>query len=141
MYASRFTALPARSAPRAPADLGARSSCQDPRPGSLAGAPLACGRAQSGYTLPTHPDIVAGGAPTPRPGAEMLDAYIIDKIRRDREARERDQREQLRIDMPRPPAGVGRSRDWEAPEREDRDDSTEERGTEERGVVIVDFSL
>lgn len=71
----------------------------------------------------------------------MLDAYIIDKIRRDREARERDQREQLRIDMPRPPAGVGRSRDWEAPEREDHDESTEERGNEERGVVIVDFSL
>ena len=120
--------------------VGYDSGCQDVVLNPVRAPAVACGLRQSGYTGPTRPALVAGGAPTPRPGAEMLDAYIIDKIRRDREARERDQREQLRIDMPRPPAGVGRSRDWEAPEREPEGEDQDE-VVEERGVVIVDFSL
>lgn len=118
----------------------ADTACQDRVLTPIHPGVAACGHPQSGYTAPTPAARFAAGAPTPRPGAEMLDAYIIDKIRRDREGRERDQREQLRIDMPRAPAGVGPSRDWGAPEREpegvEHDDPTSE-----RGVVIVDFTL
>lgn len=54
----------------------------------------------------------------------MLDAYIIDRIRRERESREIE-RAPLRIEPPQPPP------------REER----EETPTEERGVAIVDFRL
>jgi hypothetical protein len=60
----------------------------------------------------------------------MLDAYIIDRIRREREqARQRDGRIPLHIEPPRAPTEDGPSApplDKEKPER---------------GAVIIDFSL
>ena len=62
----------------------------------------------------------------------MLDAFIIEKIRREREERSTDRR--LRIEIPRPPEDG-----WRDPRRH------EERETEEqpsnRGVAIIDYSL
>lgn len=61
----------------------------------------------------------------------MLDAFIIDKIRRERESREHT-RVPLQIEVPRP---QGR-----APEEYDRRDR-EEDSERERGVVIIDFTI
>lgn len=59
----------------------------------------------------------------------MLDAFIIDKIRRERESREQS-RVPLQIEVPRPhgraPEDLGR--------REHEED-------QERGVVIIDFTI
>ena len=57
---------------------------------------------------------------------DMLDAFIISKIQRERELHESD-RESLRIDTPREPT----------PKPEPRSDET----TRERGVEIVDFNI
>ena len=56
----------------------------------------------------------------------MLDAYVIEEIkRRDRE-RSRDDRPAVELPLPAPPA----------PSRDDRDE--DDRG--DRGVVIIDYS-
>ena len=62
---------------------------------------------------------------------EMLDAFIIDKIRRERESRD-SARVPLRIEVPRPhgqPLEDGRP--VHQPEDEER----------ERGVAIIDFTI
>ena len=59
-------------------------------------------------------------------GVEMLDAFIIEKIRREQESRIRPQR--IQIEVPRPP------RYPEPPRGEETEES-------ERGVVIIDFSV
>jgi hypothetical protein len=67
----------------------------------------------------------------------MLDAYIIDRIRRERESRERAQ-VPLRIEIPMPPMPSHRRPNDETLDndaREDRDDR------EERGIAIIDFTL
>ena len=56
----------------------------------------------------------------------MLDAFIIEKIQRERELRDAG-REQLRIDVPIEPEGARRK-------REDEEHA-------ERGVAIVDFNI
>lgn len=61
----------------------------------------------------------------------MLDAYIIDKIRRERESRE-GERIPLHIEVPRDDA-FEPDRDRE---RRDRDDEHTD-----RGVVIIDFNV
>jgi hypothetical protein len=74
----------------------------------------------------------------------MLDAFIIDKIRRERESNQRDPREQLRIDMPRMPSGPGApgrggfERNGPPAHRRDEDEAEDPR---DRGFVIVDFTL
>lgn len=60
---------------------------------------------------------------------EMLDAFIIDRIRQ-RQNRSREAQVPLRIEVPVP--------EPKDPRREDRRD---ERKDEERGVVIVDFTI
>ena len=73
----------------------------------------------------------------------MLDAFIIDKIRRDRASKDQDQREQLRIEMPRLPGGPVPSRGrTEQPDRSPREhDDDGPSNHSERGVVIVDFTI
>ena len=61
----------------------------------------------------------------------MLDAYIIEKIRRERESRER-MRAPLRIEVPRAPLDRDPSSGQEAEEPESERD---------RGVAIIDFSI
>ncbi|MEZ4321059.1 MAG: hypothetical protein R3F61_26505 [Myxococcota bacterium] len=59
----------------------------------------------------------------------MLDAYIIDRIRREREKESRDGAlVPLHIEVPRPPPSA-------EPPPEDRDEK------QERGSVIIDFQL
>jgi hypothetical protein len=71
----------------------------------------------------------------PNSGAQMLDAFIIDKIRRERESRERDQRQPLRIPSPQ-------DNPWGEPHPKHPPVAREEEGDEtERGVVIVDFTI
>lgn len=60
----------------------------------------------------------------------MLDAYIIDRMRRERESRE-PVRTPLRIEVPRPEVTHD-----ERPLERERDDEPVE-----RGVVIVDFTI
>lgn len=60
-------------------------------------------------------------------GVEMLDAFIIEKIRREQESRYRRQR--IQIEIPR---------DRRYPEQPERPESDEE---PDRGVVIIDFSV
>jgi hypothetical protein len=61
----------------------------------------------------------------------MLDAYIIDRIRREREARESFQLP-LHIEIPPP----------EPPRYRPPEDEREEEGDDgQRGVVIVDFTI
>lgn len=57
----------------------------------------------------------------------MLDAYIIDRIRRQKRPHE-DARIPLQIEVPRPP-------EEPASHREER------REHEERGVTVIDFSI
>jgi hypothetical protein len=59
----------------------------------------------------------------------MLDAYIIDRIRRERESRER-RRPQIRIEVPMGPP----------PNHQDRDQKSE-RSSDESGVTIVDYGV
>jgi hypothetical protein len=68
----------------------------------------------------------------PVPEAPVLDAYIIDRIRRERErVRERDSRVPLHIEPPRPPA-----------EQIDRRPVAEDvPGRSDRGSIVVDFHL
>jgi hypothetical protein len=56
----------------------------------------------------------------------MLDAYVIEEIKRRERHRERDERPAL--DLPLPPPT--------APGRDDRDDDHKD----DRGVVIIDYS-
>jgi hypothetical protein len=56
----------------------------------------------------------------------MLDAYVIEEIKRRERGRERDERPSLDLPLP-PPA---------APARDDRDDDRKD----DRGVVIIDYS-
>jgi hypothetical protein len=60
----------------------------------------------------------------------MLDAYIIDRIRREREAEERARRPALGVELPYPP-GRPPPQD-EPPPPEDRD---------EGGFEIIDFTV
>ena len=61
----------------------------------------------------------------------MLDAYIIRKIREDRERRESGA-QPLRIEVPRPPPEPP----WDV-----RAGSEPKRDDTERGVVIIDFNI
>ena len=61
----------------------------------------------------------------------MLDAFIIDKIRRERESRD-THRVPMQIEVPRP---QGR-----APDQQEQQDPRED-DERERGVVIIDFSI
>lgn len=74
-------------------------------------------------------DMTAGAILSPRPrGETMLDAYIIDRIRREREAeRERGTLVPLRIEQPR--------RDPRPPVAEEAEPP------EERGTIVIDFQL
>ena len=65
----------------------------------------------------------------PDAGVEMLDAYIIDRIRRERESREATRRPTLQMPMHRPPAVDPRHRAEPKPERQ------------KRGETIIDFSI
>ena len=61
----------------------------------------------------------------------MLDAYIIERIRRERErVREQDGRVPLHIEPPRPPA-----------EQTDRRPVEDVPGRPDRGSIVVDFHL
>ena len=69
----------------------------------------------------------------PLPEATVLDAYIIDRIRRERERVQRDGRIPLHIEPPRVP-----------PERDEgrpTSDPSEIPGRPERGTVVIDFRL
>lgn len=69
----------------------------------------------------------------PLPEATVLDAYIIDRIRRERErVRQRDGRIPLHIEPPRAP-----------PELDDRRPASEDvpDGRPDRGTIVVDFHL
>jgi hypothetical protein len=57
----------------------------------------------------------------------MLDAYVIEEIKRRERGKERDERPSL--DLPLPSPGP-------APDRDHDDD----RGEHDRGVVIIDYS-
>ena len=57
----------------------------------------------------------------------MLDAYVIEEIRRRERERSRDDRPA--VELPVPPPAPGRP-----PDRED------DRGERDRGVVIIDYS-
>ena len=65
--------------------------------------------------------------PSPRRSPPVLDAFIIEKIRREQE-RQDSERQPLEIEKPRP---------REQPHRRHRE-STDEPG-QERGVVIIEF--
>ena len=60
----------------------------------------------------------------------MLDAYIIERIRRERESREQGKRLPLRVNIPRPMPRDPR-RKSEQPISQDR----------ERGITIVDYGV
>lgn len=86
----------------------------------------------------------------PAPGADMLDAYIIERIRRERDAEDTG-RERLRIEIPRyerPPEddrreqGPGRSdrgRGWKDDIWQDDEDDTDP--PTDRGIAIIDFTI
>ncbi len=62
----------------------------------------------------------------------MLDAFIIDRIRRQQEeAARRQERVPLQIEVPRPPRGPDL-----APPR-----AAEPRREDDRGITVVDFSI
>jgi hypothetical protein len=62
----------------------------------------------------------------------MLDAYIVDRMRREKErAKARETRVPLSIEPPPPPD----ARDLERPAEESENDRPK------RGVVVIDFSL
>lgn len=65
------------------------------------------------------------------PGGPMLDAYIIDRIRRERERARHQERAPLHIDSPTP-SGTTRH----GPPAEDRDQDNPERGS-----VVIDFCV
>jgi hypothetical protein len=56
----------------------------------------------------------------------MLDAYVIEEIKRRERGRDRDERPALDLPLPPPPA----------PGRDGRDDDRKD----DRGVVIIDYS-
>lgn len=64
-------------------------------------------------------------------GVDMLDAYIIERIRRERESRQVDRRPVLEMPNHRPPTvdDLRRERDREEQQRR------------ERGIAIIDFSI
>lgn len=62
----------------------------------------------------------------------MLDAFIIEKIREDRERRESGL-QPLRIEVPRPAPPAWSER--EEPDRKRKDEDAD------RGVVIIDFNI
>jgi hypothetical protein len=59
----------------------------------------------------------------------MLDAYVIEEIKRRERGQERDERPSLDLPLPPPAPAPDRDRD-----RED------DRGDRDRGVVIIDYS-
>ena len=59
----------------------------------------------------------------------MLDAYIIDRIRREQEERQRGALVPLHIEAPKPPPPP-------RPDEDDKDDREPERGS-----VVIDFHL
>jgi hypothetical protein len=72
----------------------------------------------------------------------MLDAYIIDRIRREREA-PADRRVPLHIEVPREApreAPRGRTRPGHEPEPFSPEDEAPSRD-EDRGVAIIDFTI
>jgi len=56
----------------------------------------------------------------------MLDAYVIEEIKRRERHRERDDRPVVQIPVPQPP-------------EERRPDEKDDDGTGDRGVVIIDY--
>ena len=88
-------------------------------------------RTSSGY-CPTAGRCYISGAADLGPGVEMLDAYIINKIRQERESRD-SQRQPLRIEVPR-----------DDPRRSEREVRRGERRNErgdERREHIIDFTI
>ncbi len=69
-----------------------------------------------------------------RHGVDMFDAFIINRIRRERQ-QEQERRIPLHIEMPRPPEHEPRGR-TRSPER-----NPSQEPESERGVVIVDYSI
>jgi hypothetical protein len=57
---------------------------------------------------------------------EMLDAYVIEEIKRRERGRDRDERPSVELPVPPPPA----------PTQDGRDDDHKD----DRGVVIIDYS-
>ena len=64
-------------------------------------------------------------------GVEMLDAYIIERIRREQESRQQGQRPVLEMPTPRGPTVDDLRREREREDRQRR----------ERGIAIIDFSI
>jgi hypothetical protein len=64
------------------------------------------------------------------PGGPMLDAYIIDRIHRERERARRQERAPLHIERGAPPRG-------HVPPADDRHDDEKQ----ERGSVVIDFCV
>lgn len=71
-------------------------------------------------------------SPTPS-GVDMLDAFIIQRIRREQESK-RPARQPMRIEIPRePPPGWRGQRDPQGEETEDP--------PTDRGIAIIDFTI
>ena len=70
-------------------------------------------------------------------GVDMLDAYIIDRIRRERESRDVGLRLPLQVEVPphQPLPEIDRRRPKDGTEDEGRQER------EERGVAIIDFGI
>lgn len=77
-------------------------------------------QAATGAIICSHPHPLPTGTP------DMLDAFIIEKIRKERDLRDSG-REQLHIEI---------RRDRVHDERERKDEETEE-----RGIAIIDFNI
>lgn len=88
--------------------------------------------------LPSGPRVPRAAPPLSTRGErpDMLDAYIIDRIRRDRESRERQQGKRHQIEMPRP----GQRPPYDHREEKARRERSDEPKAE-RGVVIIDFTI
>jgi len=85
--------------------------------------------------LPTAIPVVYSRRERDEFGVAMLDAYIIDKIRREQDSHD-SRRLPLHIDVPRR-IDDSRQRIYEEPPSGRRDEDSES----ERGVVIIDFSI
>lgn len=90
------------------------------------------GRSREGSCRPRTGWYIPNESPT-SPGVDMLDAFIIERIRREQESR-RPARQPMRIEIPRePPPGYRGQPD---PRGEDTEDPPTD-----RGVAIIDFTI